>query len=108
MAPVQPFLARTQNQIQAPELSGYTLQIAALPRDTPAAVYLQTVARLIDSEQVYAQLSHYNGKDFVAVFVGHYPSVAKANAALQDLPAALKANKPIVRTWLKIKQDQLS
>ena len=108
MAPVQPFLARTQNQIQAPELSGYTLQIAALPRDTPAAVYLQNVARLIDSEQVYAQLSHYNGKDFVAVFVGHYPSVAKANAALQDLPAALKANKPIVRTWLKIKQDQLS
>ena len=105
---MQPYLVRTQNQIQAPELSGYTLQIAALPRDTGAAEYLQTAARLTDSEQVYAQLSHYNGKDFVSVFVGHYASAAKANAALLDLPAVLKANKPIVRTWLKIKQDQLS
>lgn len=108
MGVVLPYLERTQAQLQNPELSGYTLQIAALPREAPVAAYLQTVAQQIGSEQVYAQLSHYNGKDFVAVFIGSYPSIAQANAARNDLPGALRANKPIVRTWIKIRQDQLS
>ena len=108
MGAVQPYLERTQAQLRNSELAGYTLQIAALPREAPVATYLQTVAQQIGPEQVYAQLSHYNGKDFVAVFVGSYPSIAKANAARNDLPGPLKANKPIVRTWTKIRQDQLS
>lgn len=108
MRTLLPYLERTRNQLQNPELTGYTLQIAALPRETPVAAYLQTVAQQIGQEHVYAQLSHYNGKDFVAVFIGNYSSIADATAARNDLPGALKANKPIVRTWLKIRQDQLS
>ncbi len=108
MSTVLPYLERTKIQLENPELSGYTLQISALPREAPVAVYLQTVVQQIGAEQVYAQLSHYNGKDFVSVFVGTYPSIAKANAARNDLPGALKANKPIVRTWIKVRQDQLS
>ena len=108
MATVLPYLERTQNQLQIAELTGYTLQIAALPQEAPVATYLQTVAQQIGQAQIYAQLSHYNGKEFVSVFVGSYPSIAKANAARNDLPEALKANKPIVRTWIKIRQDQLS
>ena len=107
LAVLMPFIESTQAQLQSGELTGYTLQIAALPREPTAAAYVKSLSQLVDPKQVYAQLSHYNGKDFVAVFVGSYPSSAKANAALIDLPAPLKANKPIVRTWNKIRQDQL-
>ena len=108
LAVLMPFIESTQAQLQSGELSGYTLQIAALPREPAAAAYVKSLSQQIDPQQIYAQLSHYNGKDFIAVFVGSYPSSAKANAALIDLPAPLKVNKPIVRTWIKIRQDQLS
>lgn len=108
MAGLSPYLERTQAKVQRAEVVGFTLQIAALPREAPVLAYLNTVGQSIDPAQIYAQLSHYNGKDFVAVFVGQYPSVAHAHAALNELPSALKVNKPIVRTWKKIRQDQLS
>jgi type II secretory pathway predicted ATPase ExeA len=108
LAVLMPIIESTQAQLQNGELTGYTLQIAALPREPTAAAYVKSLSQQVDPKQVYAQLSHYNGKDFIAVFVGSYPSSAKANAALIDLPAPLKANKPIVRTWNKIRQDQLS
>lgn len=108
MEALKPFIERTQAQTQSAELTGYTLQIAALPRESNAATYIKSLAHQVDANQIYVQLSHYNGKDFVAVFIGSYPSIVKANAALSDLPAVLKANKPIVRTWNKIRQDQLS
>jgi septal ring-binding cell division protein DamX len=108
LAVLMPIIESTQAQLQNGELTGYTLQIAALPREPTAAAYVKSLSQQVDPKQVYAQLSHYNGKDFVSVFVGSYPSSAKANAALIDLPAPLKANKPIVRTWNKIRQDQLS
>ena len=101
------YLDRTEKLIQNPDVSGYSVQIAAVSRETNALAYLQAVCQAVEDERVYAQLSHYNGKDFIAVFVGWYPNNAKANAALAELPAALKANKPIVRTWVNIKQDQL-
>lgn len=103
-----PFIDRTQAQTHNAELSGYTLQIAALPREPAAATYIKSLVQQVDPSQIYVQLSHYNGKEFVAVFIGSYPNIAKANAALIDLPTALKANKPIVRTWNKIRQDQPS
>lgn len=108
METLLPFIERTQVQMQSTDLAGYTLQIAALPREPAAAAYVRSLVREVDSSQIYVQLSHYNGKGFVAVFIGGYPSFAKANAALNELPAALKAHKPIVRTWTKIRQDQLS
>ena len=108
MAVLEPYVERTKVQLQGAELQGYTIQIAALPRESTVATYLHSVGQNVDPAQIYAQLSHYNGKDFVAVFIGNYPSIVKANAALIGLPAALKANKPIVRTWIKIRQDQLS
>ena len=105
---LMPLIKNTQAQLKSGELTGYTVQIAALPREPSAAAFMESLSRQVDPKQIYAQLSHYNGKDFVAVFVGNYPSSAKANAALIDLPAPLKANKPMVRTWNKIRQDQLS
>ncbi len=108
IAALAPSLARTQALVQSSDLAGYTLQIAALPREATAATYVQRLAQQIDPALIYTQLSHYNGRDYVAVFVGHYANAAQAQAALADLPVAFKSNNPIPRTWIKIRQDQTS
>lgn len=103
---LQHYLERTRQQLQQPGLDGYAVQLASLPRDASAPGYLNLVSRHVDSAIIFAQLSRYNDKEFVAVFVGHFNTVAEAKAALAGWPASLKTNKPIVRTWLKIRQDQ--
>lgn len=105
---LQPYLQRTDVYLQQPGLDGYTIQIATLPREAAAANYVKTIGQHVGSAMVFAQLTHYNGRDFVSVFVGTYASVGEASTALASWPASIKTNKPMVRTWAKIKQDQLS
>jgi MSHA biogenesis protein MshM len=109
-APVNPawkhFLQRTDKLLRQPDLGGFTLQIATLARDSDASTYLNFVGHHVDFAVVYAQLTIYNNRDFVSVFVGRYATIDEAHAALDALPAPLKVNKPIVRTWVKIRQDQ--
>ena len=104
---MQTYLERTRSVIAAPQPAGYTIQLASLPRDGSVAGYLNYVGHHVDSSMVYLQLSTYNGRNFAAVFYGQYVTAAQANSALLGLPVQLKANKPIVRTWVKIKQDQV-
>ncbi len=103
-----PYLARMAAQLGQSDMTGYTIQIAALPRDANVAKYFSFLGHHIDSSIVFAQLTNYNGRDFVSVFVGKYRSASEANTALMALPQPLKTNKPMVRTWVKIKQDQPS
>ncbi len=103
-----PYLQRTDELLRQPDLGGFTLQIATLPRDAKASQYLNFVRHHVDSAVVFAQLTHYNSGDFVSIFVGRYATIGEAYAALAAWPAPLKVNKPMVRTWVKIRQDQLS
>jgi DamX protein len=103
---LQPYLQRTEAYLRRPDLGGYTLQIAAIKRDASAVNYLNFAVHHVDSTMIFAQLTRYNERDFVAVFVGQYASAGEANAALAALPDAIKTNKPMVRTWTKIKQEQ--
>lgn len=100
------YLERTQALLKTPELGGYTIQLAALPRDASVAGYLNSARHLVDSSMVFVQLSTYNGRNFVSVYFGSFGTSAQASAAMAGLPASLKTNKPIVRTWARIKQDQ--
>ncbi len=108
VAALQPYLQRTKLYFQRPSMSGYTVQLAALSPDGNVADYLKFLTQHVDAAMVFAQLTHYNGRDYVSVFVGQYAGVAQANAALAAWPASIKTNKPMVRTWNKIRQDQSS
>lgn len=103
---LQPHLQRLQQRLQATPLDGYTVQLAALPRDEGVVNYMNNLTHLVDSAMVFAQHSTYNGKQFVSVFYGQYTRAGDAAQAVAALPGGLKTNKPIVRTWVKIKQDQ--
>lgn len=107
-AALQSYLQRTKAYLQQPDLGGYTVQLVALSPDGNVADYLKSLVLHVDAAMVFAQLTHYNGRDYVSVFVGQYAGVAQANAALAAWPASIKTNKPMVRTWIKIRQDQSS
>lgn len=107
-AALQTYFLRTEAYLHQPNLAGFTLQIAALPRDASVAQYLTMVSQYVDSAEIFALQTHYNGRDYVSVFVGRFTTPEQANATLARWPAPLKANKPLVRTWGKIKQDQSS
>lgn len=107
-AALQPYLQRTKTYFQQPDMGGYTVQLVSLSPDGDVTNYLKSLVQHVDAAMVFAQLTHYNGLDYVSVFVGQYTSVAEANAALAAWPASIKTNKPMVRTWNKIRQDQSS
>ena len=65
----------------------------------------QVIAQL-DESRIFAKYSVYKGNTYMAVFYGHFDSFQAASSAVNQLPAALKANRPLVRTWTKIKEDQ--
>ena len=103
---LQAVLAHTQTWLQRPDLDGYTIQLAALHSTTGLDAYLARVAAQVDASQVYAQHSVYKGKAYVSVYFGHFDSHRAAALVIEGLPADLKNNRPLVRTWTKIKQDQ--
>lgn len=103
---LQPYLERTRVVLQETPLTGYTVQLAASPRDDRALKYVVFASQQLDLNQLYAQYSSYHGQNYVSLFWGRYGTAAEARAAIATLPAALKVNRPLVRTWLKIQQDQ--
>ena len=103
---LQAYFDRTHTVLRDPAGARYTLQLAAIPSDVNGLAYLKFAAQHVDPTLLYAQASTYNGRNFVAVYLGTYGTMAEASAALAALPQALKFNKPIIRTWAKIKLDQ--
>ncbi|MBK9572494.1 MAG: AAA family ATPase [Rhodoferax sp.] len=98
-------LARTQTWLQRPALDGYTIHLAALPSTVGVDAFLAQAAAQLDASQVYARHSVYKGKAYVSVFLGNFDSYRSAALVIEGLPAGLKSNRPLVRTWDKIKQD---
>jgi MSHA biogenesis protein MshM len=103
---LQAYFDRTHTLLSKPAGARYTLQLAAIPRDVNGLAYLKFAGQHVDPALLYAQASIYDGRNFVAVYFGTYGTMAQANTALAALPQALKFNKPIIRTWAKIRLDQ--
>jgi MSHA biogenesis protein MshM len=99
-------LARTQTQLRKINLDGYTIQLAALPSSTSPDRYMLLATTQLDESMVYAQYSVYKGKTYMSVYFGNFDSFRAAAVVMDGLPAALRANRPMVRTWTKIKGDQ--
>ena len=105
-ARVSAILARTQERLQTEKLHGYTIQLAALPGSSISDRYMRLVAAELDESKLFAKYSVYKGNPYVAVFYGHFDSFQAAASSVNQLPTALKANRPLVRSWAKIKEDQ--
>jgi hypothetical protein len=102
----QSVIDRTQALLQTGSVSGYTVQLGAL--DSVAALdhYLYSIESLLDSSHIYAQFSDYKGKTFVAVYFGNFATLQDCARAIESLPPAVKNNRPLVRSWAKVKQER--
>ena len=60
--------------------------------------YLVDLGKLVDIEQVFVYRTKASGKPAYSVIYGSYPDRASANAALEKLPAKLRAQRPYLRT----------
>ena len=101
------YLEQTQKQINNPSAKVYTIQLAAVPRDADVVKYLNMVGQYMGTSMVFAQLSSYNGKKYIAVYYGDFQTAAEATKAIAKLPLPLKSNKPILRTWANIRRDKV-
>ena len=102
------YLEQTQKQLINPSTKVFTIQLAAIPRDANVAKYLNRAGQYMGSTMVFAQLSSYNGKKYIAVYYGDFQTAAEATRVIAKLPLALKSNKPILRTWANIRLDKAS
>ncbi len=102
---IEAAMERTATRLKATNSSGYTLQLAALPAATDLTHYFKALERSIDISSIYAHNRKYGGKSYVAIYLGDYDSEKEARTALSQLQKPLTMDKPIVRSWAKIRQE---
>jgi hypothetical protein len=101
-------VTRTQQWLQQENLNGFTVQLAIFNATDNPNDYLQSVLAQLPPSQVFASQSMYKAALHTSVFYGSFTSFADAARAIENLPAALRGNKPSVRSWVKIKMEQTS
>jgi septal ring-binding cell division protein DamX len=101
-------VTRTQQWLQQENLNGFTVQLAIFNATDNPNDYLQSVLAQLPPTQVFASQSMYKAALHTSVFYGSFTSFADAARAIENLPAALRGNKPSVRSWVKIKMEQTS
>ncbi len=67
--------------------------------------YLQELGKAVDIGQVFVYRTKAGGKPAFSVIYGSYPNRTLANAALENFPAALRAQRPYFRTVQGIRAE---
>ena len=75
-----------------------TIQVLGTTDDTLLRAQLRLIAKYIDGERIFVYLTETGKGSTLTVLVGSYTTRAEAVAALEALPAELKANRPYPRT----------
>lgn len=99
-------LARTQTWLQQADLGGYTIQLAALDSSTSPDRDLGLATTQMEPGQLFARYSVYQGRTYLSLYSGRFESFRAAALAMNELPAVFKSNRPMVRSWARIKQEQ--
>jgi MSHA biogenesis protein MshM len=83
----------------------YFIQLlnADASRQSEVESFVGSNAKLLDPQQLRVYRSNLSGRDKLGVIYGDYPSREAANAALAQLPEAIRANRPYVRAVSKLR-----
>ena len=96
---VQQRLLATEHWLAHEAGGHYTIQIDTIfGDDATVEAALSGYARAADPTRLFAYRSTQNGRPLVGVTYGNYPDLASARAALKNLPPALRAHRPLLRT----------
>ena len=81
-----------------PESVGIHIQLLGAGDSKRLENYLQELGKVVDIQQVFVYRTKAGGKPAYSVIYGSYAGRAQANAALEKLPAKLRAQRPYLRT----------
>ena len=93
LSATEQWLARAQ-----PETVGIHIQLLGALDPKRLENYLLELGKAVDIEQVFVYRTRAGGKPAFSVIYGSYPDRSQANAALEQLPASLRAQQPYLRT----------
>jgi septal ring-binding cell division protein DamX len=85
--------------------STHTIQLMGASNEAQLASHLHVLLKLLESGKVYVFRTIAQGKPSITVIYGAYPDRQSALTALDDLPAAAAAYRPVLRTVSGIRAE---
>ena len=92
-----------------------TLQIKSLPTDAKLSgeqkkddqlkAELDRISQQLEIDNIYLYRKKQNGETYTVILYGEFAERSEALAALKNLPASIKNNKPYLRTFAGINKD---
>jgi len=100
-------LGATQQWLNSskPETLGIHIELLGAADPKRLENYLLNLGKLVDIDQVFVYRTRAGGKPAYSVIYGSYPDRESANAALDKLPARLRAQRPYLRTVQSIRAE---
>ena len=102
---VQTRLAATREWLAASPQTAHTIQLLGASSDAQLKMQLKALSKLLEPGKIYVFRTIAQGKPSTTVVYGAYPDRQAALQALAKLPAAITANKPVLRTVSGIRAE---
>lgn len=99
-------MAATDRQLQKMDRQGFTIQLA-LAADDPDELqrYLSHLGKFIETDEVFVYRTRIKETPHFGVAYGSFPTRKAARAALNNLPAAIRSDRPYVRSASGIRRE---
>ena len=95
----------TKNWLFSGQPSTITIQIKSLPTEVKLDGELERMSQQIDIDNIYLYQKQQNGHIYNVILYGQFSQRSDALAALNNLPASIKNNRPYLRTLAGINRD---
>jgi MSHA biogenesis protein MshM len=105
----------TKNHLLSASPSTITLQIKSLPTDAKLSgeqkkddqlnAELDRIGQQLEMDNIYLYRKNQNGEIYTVILYGEFAERNEALAALKNLPAPIKNNRPYLRTFAGINKD---
>jgi septal ring-binding cell division protein DamX len=95
----------TKNWLFSGQPSTITIQIKSLPTEVKLDGELERISQQIDVDNIYLYQKQQNGHIYNVILYGQFSQRSDALAALNNLPASIKNNRPYLRTLAGINRD---
>jgi septal ring-binding cell division protein DamX len=97
-ADVQTRLDSTREWLAAAPPATHTIQLMGANSEEQLKAHLKSLSKVLEPEKLYVFRTRAQGKPSITVVYGAYADRAAALQALEKLPAAITANRPVLRT----------
>jgi septal ring-binding cell division protein DamX len=99
-------LAATREWLAGAAQTTHTIQIMGTNSEEQLKSHLKSLSKLLDPRKIYAFRTLAQGRPAITVVYGAYADRQAALQALENLPAAVSANRPVLRTVNGIRAEQ--